>query len=135
MKNLSESACQEEKEEETLKSPRCGLLCDQRGPIDCDTSFITPDALEQRYHDTAAAHAAVPRLSSSRYLNVTDHRLQLDFFTLAFRAQWSTPEEKHLHQQRNKEANAESPELQQRGVHRSFVLHNETLRNIGGQIM
>lgn len=59
MKNLSESACQEEKEEETLKSPRCGLLCDQRGPIDCDTSFITPDALEQRYHDTAAAHAAV----------------------------------------------------------------------------
>lgn len=57
MKNLSESACQEDKEE-TLKSPPCGLLCDQRGPIDCDTSFITLDALEQRYHDTAAAHAA-----------------------------------------------------------------------------
>lgn len=35
------------------------LFCEQRGSIDCDTSFITLNTLEQRHNDIATAHTAV----------------------------------------------------------------------------
>lgn len=52
-------------QQQVRQSVVCAVLCcEQRGPIDCDTSFFTLNALEKRYNVIAVTHAAVQATGS-----------------------------------------------------------------------